>query len=1157
MNKICLPLFLASFFSFLSSSLAQYTLQIYVLDGNATTTCTDVFSDPDPMWSVQIEGQGWVSYPALGPCFTELPNLQYQNSWQCQADVPDSIEICVRFFENDPGFFNPCEVAPDCEETFCTMVPYNQQDSQLVQVQLQGGGSSAGTVTLGFLSFGFPGGLNDQACDAIDLGLLTADTTLGNADTSLYNNYCATAVNEPSPWGYGAGWVNNQAVWFTFSTGPDPSSHIAVRMESDPSGIGDPINLQAAIWTNDNGCTGGWNFIAQNHDPATWGEEILLECPQPNTTYFIMVDAVWDDPEQLEGWFGVEVRDYGVLPLSDAVCDALQLGQVPDGGLLTSPPAMSNNCSGNNTGVSPTAFSVQAGVWVSFVAPQSGHVIIDALADSSLDPIDLQLALFASSNGDCTGQLTELAGAYNQASPDESLTVHCLNPGQEYYLLVDGGGNLDNQTGIFNVTVTDGGDDTPITNQTLTICASDTLFVGNSAYTQTGSFADTIILASGCDSIVLTELTVLTPITLNLEILQQGLNPGNTDGVAQVSPTGGAGGYSIAWSDGQNSSLASQLIGGDFYCVTATDALGCEGDTCFTMPFFVNVQPIVQVDSVQCPGGSDGSIQLSAHAGEAPYQFQWESSNGVLNGSGMIALDSEFVSLPNLPAGDYNVTIADANTDSVFVVTVPEPAAISLSNLVVTDLSCFGSCDGQIQVTVAGGTAPYQLSWSSGGSGASISDLCAGVYVLAVTDAHGCGEIFEVEVIQPAAFLAAIAEVQPISCFGGSDGQLSVSTNGSPVSWQWNTGGADSLLMGLPEGNYSVTVTNADGCTAEATYQLTGPSAPAGASIAVTSPVICHDDANGALTAIPSGPGASFFYEWNTGSTFPSLTGLPAGSYTVTITNESGCSAEDSVVLTNPPPITSLASTNSLSCFDPPDGGVITVESASGGIPPYLYSSDGLNFSSQNELPGYTAGEQVYFVQDSLGCVETFFTTIPGPLEIIVEAGADQVIGLGDQVFLQAFVNLPDLQLQWQPAELFSCPTCLQTSVFPYETTTVSLTATDTFGCSVTDELVIQVLPRRRVFVPNVFSPDGDGINDIFVPEGGNDVAEIIDFKVFDRYGALLHEASDFPPGDISRGWDGRHKGKLLKSGVFVWFAKIRFIDGVEEIYRGDVTIMR
>ncbi len=1157
MNRFCLPVFLFLFFVFLSSSLAQYSLRIYILDGNATTTCTDIFSDPDPMWSVQIEGQGWVSYPALGPCFTALPNLQYQASWQCLADIPDSIEICLRAFENDPGFFNPCDVVPDCEESICTKVPYLRQDTQVVQIQLPGGGSSEATATLGLLSFGFPGGLNDDACDAIYLGELSADTVLGNADTSLYNNYCATAINEPSPWGYGAGWVNNQAVWFTFSTGPAPSSHVLVRMESDPSGVGDPINLQAAIWTNDNGCTGGWNFITQNHDPLTWGEEILLECPEPNTTYYIMVDAVWDDPQQLEGWFGVEVRDFGVIPLSDAVCEAWPLGQVPEAGLITSPEALSNNCSDNSTGVSPAAFSVQAGVWLSFVAPQSGHVVIDASPDTALDPIDLQLAVYSSSNGDCSGQLTELASGYSPASPDESLTIHCLNPGQEYFILVDGGGNVETETGIFNLTIADGGDDTPVTNQSVTICAYDTLFVGNSSYTQSGSYADTLILPGGCDSIVLTELTVLDPIVLNLEIVQQGLNPGNTDGSAQVSPSGGAGGFSIAWSDGQTTSLASQLAGGDVYCVTATDSNGCESDTCFAMPFFVKVQPIVQVDSVQCPGGTDGGIQLTAHAGEPPYQYSWENEDESLTGSGTIASDSAFVSLPNLPAGNYTVTISDANTDSVFVVTVPEPLPISLSGLTVADLSCFGSCDGQIVVQVTGGTAPYQLDWSSGDSGAQLTGLCAGVYVLAVADAHGCGAIFEVEVNQPAAFLAAISEVQPISCFGSSDGEIMVATNGNATAWQWNTGGTDSLLTGLPEGNYEVTVTNADGCTAVAQYQLNGPSAPVDVVIGITSPVICQGDANGALTAMPSGPGSAFSYQWNTGQTTASISNLPKGAYAVTVTNEAGCTAESAIQLTEPEPLSSTSVTNSLSCFDPPDGGVITVESVSGGVPPYLFSSDGFGFSSQNELPGYTAGEQVYFVRDSLGCVGTFFATIPGPLEIVVAVGADQVVELGDQVFLNAFVNLPDVALQWEPSELFACATCLQTSVFPYETTTLTLTATDTFGCSASDELLVQVLPRRRVFVPNVFSPDGDGINDIFVPEGGADVAQIVDFKVFDRYGALLYEAADFLPGDISRGWDGRHKGKLLKSGVFVWFAKIRFIDGVEELYRGDVTILR
>ena len=1157
MNKFHLPVFLFLLFVNLSSSLAQYSLQVWVLEGSANTTCTDIFSEPDPMWSVQIEAQGWVSYPASGPCFTALPNLQYQQSWQCFSDLPDSLEICLQAFENDPGFFNPCQVAPDCEENICVLVPYLHQDTQIVQIQVPSGGASEATVTLGFLSFGFPGGLNDDACNAIYLGQLSAGNTLGNADTSLYNNYCATAVNEPSPWSYGAGWVNNQAVWFTFSTGAQPSSHIGIRLESDPSLLGDPINLQAALWTNDNACSGSWNFIIQNHDPLTWGEELLLKCPQPNTTYFIMVDAVWDDPQQLEGWFGVEVRDFGVIPLSDLACEAYQLGTVPDGGQIVAPQAFSNNCSENNTNVSPAAFSVQAGGWLSFVAPQSGHVVISGTADTTLDPIDLQLALFSSSNGGCSGPLNELTSGYNSASPDESLTVHCLNPGQEYFLLVDGGGGITSQTGIFNLSIADGGDDTPVVSQSITLCAADTLFVGNSAYTQSGSFADTLILPTGCDSIVLTELTVLMPISINLEILQQGLNAGNTEGVAQVNPVGGAGAYNIQWSDGQSTSIASQLTGGALYCVAVTDSAGCESDTCFTMPFFVKVQPLLMMDSVQCPGGSDGAIHLSALAGEAPYQYQWESTSGTLSGSGMILMDSQFVTLPNLPAGDYGLTISDANTDSVMVLTLPEPPLLSLSQLAVTDLSCFGYCDGQIEVEVEGGTPPYELSWSSGASGSVLSGLCAGLYVLAVKDAHECGALFEVEVNQPPAFIATISEASPISCFGGSDAVLLVSTNGNPVAWQWNNGATDSILTGLPEGNYEVTVTDANGCTAEAGYQLSGPSTPVGVDIVVASPIVCQGDANGALTAAPSGPGNNFSFQWSTGYAGSSISDLPEGTYAVTVTNESGCSAEDSIFLSEPAPMSSQATTNSLSCFDSPNAGIITVESVSGGVPPYAFSSDGFNFSSQNALEGYTAGEQAYFVQDSLGCVETFFATIPGPLEIIVEAGNDQVVELGNQVLLNAYTNLPNLAVQWQPAELFSCATCLQTTAFPVETTTVRLTVTDTFGCSVADELTLQVLPLRRVYVPNVFSPDGNGINDVFVPEGGNEVEQILDFKVFDRYGALLYEAYNFLPGDISRGWDGRHHGKPIDSGVFVWFANIRFIDGVEELYRGDVTLLR
>lgn len=1156
--KIFRPLlFLLLSISFINLSTAQYTLQVVVLSGSATTTCTDIFSAPDPLWSIQVEGQGWVTYSSSNLCFTSVPHLQFQQSWQCEAEVPDSVEICLRAFENDPNIFNPCDEEPDCEASICIMVPYLMQDTQIVNLQLPAGGGSEAMATVALLSSGFAGGLNDEACHAIFLGKLTADTTLGNADTSMYNNYCATAINEPSPWGYGAGWINNRAVWFTFSTGPTPSSHISVHLKSDPSNLGDPVNLQAALWTNDSGCTGAWNFVSQNHDPTTWGEEVWLVCPQPNTTYYIMVDAVWDDPEQLEGWYGVEVKDYGTTVLSDSPCAAWQLGQVPNGGQLASPTPMSNNCSSNNTGVSPSAFAVQAGVWLSFIAPQSGHVVIDATANTTLDPVDLQLALFASSTGDCTGLMTELASTYQASTPDESLEVHCLNPGQTYFLLVDGGGSPDEQTGIFSILVSDGGDDTPITTQAITICAGDTLLVGNSAYAQSGNYTDTILLPSGCDSIVITNLSVLSPIFANLQVLQQGLNAGNTDGVAQVTPSGGAGGYSVVWSDGQNAFVASQLVGGAVYCVTITDAALCEQDTCFTMPFFVQVQPIVLVDSVSCNGGTDGAIHLSAHAGVPPYFYQWANSEETLSGNGVINSDNEMATLPNLPPGDYHITIADANTDTVFVVAVPQPAPIQLSQLDVADLSCFGSCDGQITVQIHGGTAPYLLQWSSGDAGGQLSGLCAGLYVLNVTDANGCVQMFEVEVNQPAQFVATVLESSPISCYGGSDGQLKVVTNGNPITWQWNTGAADSVIANLPEGNYEVVVTNADGCTATAEYQLNDPPAPVSVSVEVVQPIICHGDATGILKSVASGPGSAFQHSWSNGENNPVIEGLSAGTYTVTVTNEFGCTAVAISTLTDPAPLSSTASTNALNCFDPPDGGIITIESVAGGVGPYLFSKDGFSFSSQNELSGYMAGEQAYFILDSLGCTEVFFANIPGPTAMVVEAGADQVVDLGDQVLLNGFVHPPNLAIEWQPADIMSCNTCIQTTATPLKTTFVKLIATDSFGCTAEDVLLLQVLPRRSVFLPNVFSPNGDGINDVFVPEGGNDVQQVVEFKVFDRYGALLYEANNFSPGDAAFGWDGRFKERPLGSGVFVWFAKIRFIDGVEELYRGDVTILR
>lgn len=1132
------------------------TLHVNVLNGEATTSCIDIISLPDPLWGVSVEGLTTTYFDLNSFCWNDFPAQIYQITWPCASDVPDSIQLCFTAFENDPPLFSPCTISPDCQEILCMKAAVPLMGNDTVILSLPPGLSSGGFAEVELRAVGFPGGLNDDPCDAIDLGTLTMGITAGNADSSLFNNYCATAANEPDPWPW-SGWINNRAVWFKFSTGPEPSSHVKVRLESDPSNFGDPVNLQAALWKSSSGCSGPWSFVLQNHNPATWGEELLLVCPDPNTTYYLMVDAVWDDTEQLEGWFGVQAQDLAVMPVPDVRCEALNLGAVPNSDTLQYPMALSNSCSANSDPETVSSFSVQKGVWLKFTPPASGHVIINASSLGSIDPIDLQLALFESSDGDCNASFTEKASSYGPGIFNELMTVHCLDPSKSYYLLVDGGGNAAAQSGVFELKIIDGGDDTPVTNQDITLCAGDTLNVGTQSYTMSGSYSDTLYLPDGCDSIVNTNLTVLPPIELALTILKQGLNPGNDEGVAGVNPTGGAGGFSITWSNGQTTQEVTGLIGGELYCVTVTDAAGCFADTCFEMPYYVQVQPLVMIDSVSCPGGEDGQIHISAMSGKPPYDFQWEAVFGSPSGMGTIAADSAFETIPGLAAGAYQITLSDEYTDTTFTVVVLEPAPLAVESIGLQNASCFGFCDGQLTVLAHGGTPPYQYQWQHGANGESIYDLCAGEYTLLLTDGHGCMATFLFEISQPLEFIAEVIEENDVSCHGGSDGSLSVSTNGSPIAWNWSNGGVTSVITNLPAGYYEVTVTNTDGCTATATYELGQPIAPVEVLIEQVSPVICHGDANGVLQAVVSGPGQMFQYHWSVPAEGPLVANLPGGIYTVTVVNEQGCEATTDYLLEDPAPIVAKAKTNSLSCLDPPDGGVITVAEVQGGRPPYKFSSDGSGFSPDSVLKGYFAGQNSYFVQDSEGCTEVFFATIPGPVELIVFAGPDRSIRLGEEIQLDPFVNVAEVTVQWSPPELFQCPQCLSSSCQPLETTVLTLTVTDTFGCTASDHIKVDVYAPRKLYVPNAFSPNGDGVNDYLVPQGGTDIARIEIFRVFDRYGALMHEAFDFLPGDTNAGWDGKHLGKALDPAVFTWYARVLYIDGNEETHAGDVVLMK
>lgn len=290
------------------------------------------------------------------------------------------------------------------------------------------------------------------------------------------------------------------------------------------------------------------------------------------------------------------------------------------------------------------------------------------------------------------------------------------------------------------------------------------------------------------------------------------------------------------------------------------------------------------------------------------------------------------------------------------------------------------------------------------------------------------------------------------------------------------------------------------------------------------------------------------------------------GTFTLTVTDlVTGCPDSDVVVvdaaLDAPEPFFSLLP---VSCFGDSDAAII-VDSVMGGTPPYVYSLNDEPFSNQSAFLGLTADTYTLVVEDINGCQNEVITIdISQPQELVVDLIAivnseDNVVTLGDSVSLNALITLPEDMIdsvQWTPAELVSCDTCLNTMATPLETTNFTVTVSSN-GCLDSDNLNLLVRKNLEIYVPTGFSPDGDGVNDLFFPYAGPQVESIESFLVFNRWGETVFQYYNFLPNDPAYGWDGTHRGKLMDNGVFTWFAEVKLIDGRTEIFKGDVTLLR
>ncbi|MEM7103489.1 MAG: Ig-like domain-containing protein [Bacteroidota bacterium] len=664
-----------------------------------------------------------------------------------------------------------------------------------------------------------------------------------------------------------------------------------------------------------------------------------------------------------------------------------------------------------------------------------------------------------------------------------------------------------------------------------------------------GTHLVTITDANGCEAT--TSITITDPPQFNIStaVIQDVACFGESTGVATVTPMGGTPDYSFDWDNGATDATITDLTAAN-YVVTVTDSNGCIsiGSVTINEPAAALTAIITVISNVNCFGELNGIAEASPAGGTPGYTFLW--SNGETNA---IAT--------SLNAGPHSVTLTDANScETTASITITQPfQELSAQTSLDQSVSCFGGSNGEGSVSANGGTPPYDYLWSSGETTQSATALAAGLNTITVTDQNGCEVTASLDAGNPDPLMTNDVIETPVSCFGENDGSATVVLTGgnAPFTFQWSDGQTGETAIGLSPGNYLLTVTDINGCMlTDISATITEPIEPLSVSLSGNN-VTCWNGNDGSILASATGGTPGYSFSWNNGATDSLATDLDAGTYTVTVTDANGCLVIESLSLNQPDPIIAQISSMPAICFGDANG-IISIDTVFGGNGPYIYSLDGINFQADSLFSGVPGGNYQVTIQDINGCELVQQTTVSQSPELIVNLGADLTIELGDSLQLFPEVNSSDsLSYFWDPLNFLNCFDCPNPVIRPVDDIMYTLTITDQNGCTASDDIFIDVDKNRNVYIPNAFSPNDDGINDIFVIYAGKGVSNIRTFIIYDRWGEQVFLATNFNPGNTNFGWDGKLKGKSLNPAVFIFYAEVEFDDGVVIPYKGDLTLLR
>lgn len=473
---------------------------------------------------------------------------------------------------------------------------------------------------------------------------------------------------------------------------------------------------------------------------------------------------------------------------------------------------------------------------------------------------------------------------------------------------------------------------------------------------------------------------------------------------------------------------------------------------------------------------------------------------------------------------------------------------------------CNGTTNGTITINnITSGTPPYQFSWNGGAFGPnnSLDNLGVGFYTLVIRDKNNCETDFGIQVDER--ILTAEPIVTPPLCFGDANGEIEVVvTNGKPViQFDWGNGfTTNNIRTGLPAGTY--TVNAIDGVLCRGTFTITVTDHPPLELVMDTLDISCFSANDGLIEAIPSGGVGLYQYQWSNGGVTQSIQGLPPGQYNVTVFDRNACTVVGGAFVTEPGDISvELLGVLDLICNGIPEGQIYL--QGIGGVQPYTFSPDGVEFVPSSTLSGLLAGSYWAKIRDANGCQDSVFATISQPPPLIVAAEpSDTTLDLGFTVDIST-VTAPfgrQVTFEWSPGNGLSSTTVANPVALAIDDIRYVVKITDNDGCMAFDTVTIRVRKERPIFFPNVFMPERPYPNDHFTGFSGPAAERISVLRIFDRWGSMVYERRDFPLNEPNFGWDGTHKGQRV-DGVFAWYASVRFVDGAELQYEGDVTVLR